>query len=73
VDGIFQGEKVMAKMKDFLIGVEELVYTALEKGFTDLYGIHAYVHMYEPLADVSTVSAILDELHRMDELQLYVA
>ena len=63
----------MARMKDFLIGVEELVYTALEKGFTDLYGIHSYVHMYEPNADLSTVSAILDELYRMDELQLYVA
>lgn len=63
----------MAKMKDFLIGVEELIYTALEKGFTDLYGIHAYVHMYEPNADLSTVSAILDELYRMDEMQLYVA
>jgi len=64
---------MMGAYKDFLIGVEELVFTALEKGFTDLYGIHAYVHMYEPLADVSTVSAILDELYRMDELQLYVA
>jgi hypothetical protein len=63
----------MAKMKDFLIGVEELVFTALEKGFTDLYGIHAYVHMYEPNADLATVEAILDELHRMDEMQLYVA
>lgn len=63
----------MARMKDFLIGVEELVYTAMEKGFTDLYGIHAYVHMYEPNADLATVEAILDELHRMDEMQLYVA
>jgi hypothetical protein len=63
----------MAKMKDFLIGVEELVYTAMEKGFTDLYGIHAYVHMYEPNADLATVEAILDELHRIDEMQLYVA
>jgi hypothetical protein len=64
---------MMARMKDFLIGVEELVYTAMEKGFTDLYGIHAYVHMYEPNADLATVEAILDELHRMDEMQLYVA
>lgn len=63
----------MAKMKDFLIGVEELIWTAIERGFTDLYGIHAYVHMYEPNADISTVSAILDELHRMDEMQLFVA
>jgi hypothetical protein len=53
--------------------VEELVWSALERGFTDLYGIHAYVHMYEPDADISIVSAILDELHRMDEMQLYVA
>jgi hypothetical protein len=29
--------------------------------------------MYEPDADISIVSAILDELHRMDEMQLYVA
>lgn len=63
----------MSAYKDFLIGVEELIWSALERGFTDLYGIHAYVHMYEPDADISTVSAILDELHRMDEMQLYVA
>lgn len=63
----------MAKMKDFLIGVEELVWTALERGFTDTDGIYAYVHMYEPNADLATVEAILDELHRMDEMQLYVA
>ena len=63
----------MAKMKDFLIGVEELVFTAMEKGFTDVDGIYAYVYMYEPLADRFTVEAILDELHRMDEIQLFVA
>ena len=63
----------MARMKDFLIGVEELVWTALEKGFTDVDGIYAYVYMYEPLADRATVEAILDELHRMDEMQLWVA
>ena len=63
----------MSKMKDFLIGVEELVYTAMEKGFTDVDGIYAYVYTYEPLADRETVEAILDELHRMDEMQLFVA
>ena len=63
----------MAKMKDFLIGVEELVWTAMEKGLTDVDGIYAYVYMYEPLADRFTVEAILDELHRMDEMQLFVA
>lgn len=63
----------MAKMKDFLIGVEELIFTAMEKGFTDVDGIYAYIYMYEPLADRATVEAILDELHRMDEMQLFVA
>lgn len=63
----------MAKMKDFLIGVEELVWTAMEKGLTDVDGIYAYVYMYEPLVDRATVEAILDELHRMDEMQLFVA
>lgn len=63
----------MAKMKDFLIGVEELIFTAMEKGLTDVDGIYAYVYMYEPLADRETVEAILDELHRMDEMQLFVA
>lgn len=63
----------MAKMKDFLIGVEELIFTAMEKGLTDVDSIYAYVYMYEPLADRATVEAILDELHRMDEMQLFVA
>ena len=63
----------MGAMKDFLIGVEELVYTAMEKGATDLDGIYAYVYMYEPRVDSDTVEAILDELHRMDEMQLFVA
>lgn len=63
----------MGRYKDFLIGVEELIFTAMEKGFTDVDGIYAYVYMYEPLADRETVEAILDELHRMDEMQLFVA
>ena len=63
----------MGKYKDFLIGVEELVFSAMEKGLTDVDGIYAYVYMYEPLADRFTVEAILDELHRMDEMQLFVA
>lgn len=63
----------MGRYKDFLIGVEELVWTAMEKGLTDVDGIYAYVYMYEPLADRETVEAILDELHRMDEMQLFVA
>lgn len=63
----------MAKVKDFLIGVEELIWTALESGATSLDSVYAYVYMYEPRADRATVEAILDELHRMDEMQLFVA
>lgn len=63
----------MAKVKDFLIGVEGLVWTALEKGATDIDSAYAYVNMYEPRVDRETVRYILDELHRMDEMQLWVA
>jgi hypothetical protein len=52
----------MGAMKDFLIGVEELVYTAMEKGFTDTDGVYAYVYMYEPRVDKRTVEAILESM-----------
>lgn len=54
----------MAKVKDFLIGVEELIYTAIEKGFNDTDGIYAYVYMYEPRADRATVQYILEDIAR---------
>ena len=63
----------MAKVKDFLIGVEELVYTAMEKGFTDLDGIYAYVYMYEKHADRETVRYILEDLQNNYDMQLNVA
>ena len=63
----------MAKVKDFLIGVEELIWTALENGASNLDSVYAYVYMYEPRADRVTVELILDELRRMDDLQLWVA
>lgn len=63
----------MAKVKDFLIGVEELIWTALERGATNLDSVYAYVYMYEPRVDRATVEAILDELYRMDDMQLFVA
>lgn len=63
----------MAKVKDFLIGVEELIWTALESGASNLDSVYAYVYMYEPRADRVTVELILDELRRMDDLQLWVA
>lgn len=63
----------MGAYKDFLIGVEELIWTALERGASNLDSVYAYVYMYEPRADRVTVETILDELHRMDDLQLWVA
>ena len=63
----------MAKVKDFLIGVEELIWTALESGASNLDSVYAYVYMYEPRADRDTVELILDELRRVDDLQLWVA
>lgn len=63
----------MGAYKNFLIGVEELIYTAMEKGFTDVDGIYAYVYMYEPLADRQTVQYILDDMRTMQDMQLWVA
>lgn len=63
----------MGAYKDFLIGVEELIYTAMEKGFTDIDGIYAYVYMYEPKADRQTVQYILDDMRTMQDMQLWVA
>lgn len=50
----------MGRYKDFLIGVEELVWTALEKGFTDEDGVYAYVYMHEARVSRDTVRYILE-------------
>lgn len=64
----------MSAYKDFLIGVEELVYTAIENGARDIDSVYAYVYMYERRADRQTVQYILDETAIDDEyLQLSVA
>lgn len=63
----------MSAYKDFLLGVEELIYTALEKGATDVDSVYAYVYMYEPRADRETVQAILDDMRTMEDMQLWVA
>jgi hypothetical protein len=52
----------MAKVKDFLIGVEELVWTALEKGMTDEENIYSYVYMHEKLVDRDIVKNMLDSM-----------
>jgi hypothetical protein len=63
----------MGAYKDFLLGVEELVWTALEKGATDAETVYAYVYMYEPKADRQTVQYILDDMRTMQDMQLWVA
>jgi len=63
----------MGAYKDFLIGLEELVYTALEKGARDVDSVYAYVYMYEQRADRDTVQAILDDMSINDDMQLWVA
>ena len=42
-----------------MIGVEELVYEALENGMTDTDTVYAYVYMYEPEASRHLVESIL--------------
>jgi hypothetical protein len=56
----------MAKVKDFLISVEELVWTALEKGMTDEENIYSYVYMHEPRVDRDTVKNMLDSMLSSD-------
>lgn len=56
----------MGAYKNFLMGVEELVYSAMEKGFTDEEGIYAYVYEYEHRADFETVKNILDSFSNSD-------
>ena len=49
----------MGRYKDIMIGVEELVYEALENGMTDTDTVYAYVYMYEPEASRHLVESIL--------------
>lgn len=63
----------MGAYKDFLIGLEELVWTALESGARDVDSVYAYVYMHEKLADRETIQAILDDIRINDDMQLFVA
>jgi hypothetical protein len=56
----------MAKIKDFLIEVEELVWSALEKGMTDEENIYSYVYMHEKRVDRDTVKNMLDSMLNSD-------
>lgn len=56
----------MSAYKDFLIGVEELVWSALEKGMTDEENIYSYVYMHEKRVDRDTVKYLLDSMLNSD-------
>lgn len=56
----------MSAYKDFLLGVEELVWTALEKGMTDEENIYSYVYMHEKRVDRGTVKNLLDSILNSD-------
>jgi hypothetical protein len=49
----------VSRYKDYLIGIEELVWSAIELGARDEDSIYAYVYQYEPKVDEQTVSNIL--------------
>ena len=57
----------MGAYKNYLINVEELVWTAMEKGITDENGIYAYVFMHEERATPSTVSHILEKINQAEQ------
>lgn len=52
----------MGRMKDLLIGIQELAWTAYELGARDVDAIYAYVYQYEPRASYEMVEAIVDEM-----------
>ena len=55
---------MMARMKDFIMDIQELVWNAVERGMRDEATIYAYVYMYEPRAIHSDVRAVLEEINR---------
>lgn len=56
----------MSAYKDFLIGVEELVWSALEKGMTDEENIYSYVYMHDKRVDRYIVKNLLDSMLNSD-------
>lgn len=63
----------MGRMKDYLIGIQELAWTAYELGARDVDTIYAYVYQYEPRADYDTVENIAETILRGDDRELYEA
>ena len=61
----------MSAYKNFLLGVEELVWTAVELGARDADSVYAYVYMYEPRATSDLVENILMEMFGSTEAENY--
>ena len=52
----------MGVYKNFVMGVEELIWSAMENGLTDEDLIYAYVFMHEKRASRNTVASILAKI-----------
>lgn len=61
----------MGAYKDFLIGVEELVFECLERGMDDPDKVYSYVKRYESRVDRQTVKEIVESYHVGDERELW--
>ena len=63
----------MARMKDFIMDIQELVWNAIEIGARDEDAIYAYVYMHEPMATEEIVHDILVEIQNEYDYQFQVA
>lgn len=53
----------MSAYKDFLIGVEELVFECLERGMDNPDKVYSYVKRHEPRVDRQTIKDIVESYH----------
>ena len=56
----------MSAYKDFLIGVEELIYEAMERGASTPQEVYSYVKIYEHHADLYLIENIIADHNRGD-------
>ena len=63
----------MSAYKDFIIGVEELIYEALERGASNAEMVYAYVYLHEPRVDLYTVENILADHNRGEYYEYFTA
>lgn len=54
----------MSAYKDMLIGIQELVWSAVEMGMRDEHTIFQFVQLNEPRASLREVHEVLEEIHR---------